>query len=238
MLFALFGLVLLMCILFRSGGSDPNRLPPGDPGYVVPRLRVNGQIYGPTDRTDDLWVRDGFERIGEIKEKVEIVNHSFEWTADFQAYGLAEGLEVYGHSDFPEVVYVMEGDRSSVFALGNPNGDLLNYDGVVYKSLGSMDVGEFKEMEARYGTLKVVAKRIQRDAVYRGETAFVGYGRWPRKELDSNYFQEPVSVYRDGDNPDILYVGKRDNPDVLYDDSQEKIFRYVPVQNQPNLDTN
>lgn len=247
-LVSLFVLCLALCTLFYThNNAQPQPTPtepqptPQDPGPVVhPHLRVNGQIYWPTNTLPDgLWVRDEFYCIGEITESV---SGNAELTEDFQAYGLTEGLEVYGHSDFPEVVYVMERDRSSIFTLRESNRDLLNYDGIVYGSLASIaswqGTAYWREIQALYGHLDAWVDEIPSGAVYLGETAFVGYGRWPRKELDSNRFEKPVSVYRDGNNPDILYVGKRENPDVLYDDSWEHIFCYVPLPDQPNLDTN
>lgn len=247
-LVSLFVLCLALCTLFYThNNAQPqptpteSQPPPQDPGPVIhPHLMVNGQIYWPTNTlTDGLWVRDGFDCIGEIKESV---SYGEELTEDFQAYDLMEGMDVYGHSDFPEVVYVMERDRSLIFTLRESNRDLLNYDGVVYGSLvsisGWMDDAYWREIRELYGHLDVAVEEIPSDAVFLGETVFVGYGRWPRKELDSNFFEKPVSVYRDHDNPDILYVGKRENPDVLYSDNYENIFCYVPLPDQPNLDTN
>ena len=289
-LVSLFVLCLVLCSLFYShNNAQPQPTPtepqptPGNPGPVLhPHLMVNGQIYWSTNALpDDLWVRDGFERIGEIKESV---SYGEELTEDFQAYDLTEGWDIYGHSGFPEVVYVMrenwmstvdfqaydpaeswdiygysdshevvlmEEDWGFTFCLGDTNGDLLNYDGVVYESLASMSISEFRELEALYGHLDAWVEELPSDAVFLGETVFVGYGRWPRKELDSNRFENPASVYRDGDDPDILYVVEPDDPlvivngiEVLYfypDETEETgktIFCYIPLPDQPEFDAN
>lgn len=177
----------------------------GQTHYRIPQLMVNDQVYFLSGYSADfVFYRGDFKVIGEVEEEV-----GFREALDrnFQAYGFSEGTRIYYDSQIPYMVYMESYLGYIRMVTSEALNAFLYHNGMVYVALIHLDYDERRRYyRPVYGDEDWLGE-IPEDAIYIGETKFVGYNMLVGSELENNHYYEPQAVYQDRHNPCRLYGG-------------------------------
>lgn len=173
--------------------------------YRPPEIMVNDRVYATTEYSADfVFYRGDFKVIGQVREAVgdrEML------TENFQAYGIEEGTKIYYDNQIPYMVYAERNLWYTRLVTEEMHGAFLYHNSMVYVALIRLDYDECQRFyRPIYGDEDLVSE-IPEDAIYLGETRFVGYNMRVERELESSHFYRPQAIYQDRHNPGKLYAG-------------------------------
>lgn len=193
-------------ILIAALNEEPLSKDDDLPASIRAHLFVNDQLYWSSADPPDVISYDRFICIGEVETEVFDTPEK-----NFQAHGIEEGSKIYYNSRLPHIVYVERPSGGPYrYATDEACKDYLYHNGAVYASLSSLCSVDYEgyvnDYEPIYGG-EITVDELPEDAVYLGDTRFVGYNMFVFDELESNAFPYPAPVYQDGSNTNLLYVG-------------------------------
>lgn len=173
--------------------------------YREPQLMVNDQVYFFSGYPPDfVFYRGDFKVIGEVEEEIGVEETL---ARNFQAYGFSEGTRIYYDSQIPYMVYAERYLGYTRLVTDEALNACLYHNGMVYVALIRLDYDEQRRYyRPVYGDEDWLGE-IPEDAIYIGETKFVGYNMLVGSELENNHYYEPQAVYQDRHNPCRLYGG-------------------------------
>ncbi len=174
---------------------------------VRPHLMVNNQIYSSSSYPPDLnfFNEKNFVCIG----KVEAVTYNTP-TKNFEACNIEKGAKIYYDEQFPHIIYVDGAYSPYRYATAAASQEYIYYDNTVYVSLSSLCGWNYDSYVRDYIPIygnNIAVIGVPEDAIYIGETKFVGYNMFVSNELETNEYNHPISVYQDCKNSNILYAG-------------------------------
>lgn len=172
-----------------------------------PHIMVSDQIYWlsayPCNESISQRV---LTHIGQVEE--EVATHP---EHDFQAYGITEGTQVYFDNRFPYIVYLKTDSLFDCYVTADMSMDYVYFAGNTYVSLSSLCSWDYERYKNHYVPIygdEILEPELPMSAQLVGETVFVGYHMPVTDELETNAFREPVPVYKDNTDLNMLYVGK------------------------------
>lgn len=185
---------------------ESNSLQEGEASFR-PHIMVSGQIYWLSEYPCNESISQRvLTHIGQVEEKV--ATHP---EHDFQAYGITEGTQVYFDNRFPHIVYLKEDSSFVCYVTADMCMDYVYFAGNTYVSLSSLCSWDYERYKDYYAPIygdEILKPKLPISAQPVGETVFVGYHMPVTDELETNAFCEPVPVYKDNTDLNMLYVGK------------------------------
>lgn len=195
-------LVLFMALHLRESDSHQE-----SETSFRPHIMVSDQIYWlsayPCNESISQRV---LTHIGQVEE--EVATHP---EHDFQAYGITEGTQVYFDNRFPYMVYLKTDSLFDCYVTADMSMDYVYFAGNTYVSLSSLCSWDYERYKNHYVPIygdEILEPELPMSAQLVGETVFVGYHMPVTDELETNAFREPVPVYKDNTDLNMLYVGK------------------------------
>ena len=124
--------------------------------------------------------------------------------------------QVYFDDRFPHIVYLKTASLFDCYVTADMSMDYVYFTGNTYVSLSSLCSWDYERYKDCYVPIygdEILKSELPMSAQLVGETVFVGYHMPVTDELETNAFREPVPVYKDNTDINMLYVG---NNNMIY----------------------
>lgn len=208
-------IIALFFILWALPSCGSKEAPPP---ATMAHVMVNNRIYWASSYPNNTdYLKHNLVYIGSVEKNLNVTP-----TDNFQAYDIPVGTEIYYDSASPQIIYLCASTSKSMqrFATWEACMDYVFHNEKVYVSLASLCSWDYERYTEDF--LPVYGENVQtnylpKNALFLGNTVFVGYNEFVTHELDINSLPHSESVYQDFDNPCVLYVGEKNMIYVPYD---------------------